>query len=174
MRSIDASTPCSVICRRSTARRRSTSGSCTRRAPSSAGSRAASPTAKTSASASRTSRRSAKCSGSSIASASRSRRSAVPFPEHIARVLDDYRVPAETKAALFDLYVSMGEEVLEVFSEIAEGVASASLLTPEDTLPIRERVVERYLTRNHPLWLDGKPTPSFWHPRALEGRASGL
>ena len=98
----------------------------------------------------------------------------MPFPEHIARVLDDYRVPADTKASLFDLYVSMGEEVLEVFSEIAEGVASAAMLRPEDTLSIRERVVERYLTRSHPQWLAGKPTPSFWYPRALEGRASGL
>ena len=97
----------------------------------------------------------------------------MPFPAHIARVLDDYRVPADTKAALFDLYVSMGEEVLEVFSEIADG-AVVSMLTPDDTLTIRERIVERYLTRNHPLWLEGKPTPSLWHPRALEGRASGL
>jgi len=98
----------------------------------------------------------------------------VPFPSHIAAVLDEYRVPADTKAALFDLYVSMGEEVLEIFSEIAEGVASPSLLTPYDTLAIRERAVERYLTRNHPRWLEGTPTPSFWHPRELEGRASGL
>src|SRR5438552_14662054 len=98
----------------------------------------------------------------------------MPFPEHIARVLDEYRVPADTKAALFDLYVAMGDEVLEVFSDVAEGVASASLLTPEDTLTIRERLVERYLTRNHPQWRNGAPTPSFWHPRELEGRASGL
>src|SRR5207237_4345940 len=39
---------------------------------------------------------------------------------------------------------------------------------------IRERLVERYLTRNHPQWRNGAPTPSFWHPRELEGRASGL
>jgi len=97
----------------------------------------------------------------------------MPFPPHIARVLDDYRVPADTKAALFDLYVSMGDEVLDVFSEVADG-AVASMLTPDDTLAIRERVVERYLTRNHPRWRDGTPTPSFWHPRELEGRASGL
>ena len=79
----------------------------------------------------------------------------MPFPLHIARVLDDYRVPADTKAALFDLYVSMGDEVLEVFSEVADG-AVASMLTPDDTLAIRERVVERYLTRNHPRWRDGR------------------
>jgi hypothetical protein len=96
------------------------------------------------------------------------------FPAHIARVLDDFRVPADTKAALFDLYVSMGDEVLEVFSDVAEGIASASLLTPDDTLTIREQLVERYLTRNHPRWREGIPTPSLWHPRELEGRASGL
>jgi hypothetical protein len=98
----------------------------------------------------------------------------VPFPEHIARVLDEYRVPADTKAALFDLYVSMGDEVLDVFSDVSERVASPSLLTPEDTLSIRETLVERYLTRNHPRWHEGHPTPSLWHPRELEGRASGL
>src|SRR5437764_12090029 len=98
----------------------------------------------------------------------------MPFPLHIARVLDDFRVPAYTKAALFDLYVSMGDEVLEVFSDVAEGIASPSLLTPDDTLAIREQLVERYLARNHPRWREGVPTPSLWHPRELEGRASGL
>ena len=39
---------------------------------------------------------------------------------------------------------------------------------------IRSQLVERYLTRNHPLWLEGKPTPSFYRPRLLEGRASGV
>ena len=97
----------------------------------------------------------------------------MPFPSHIASVLDHYRVPADTKAALYDLYVSMGDEVLEVFSEVAEGVV-ASKLSPDDTLTIRERVVERYLTRSHPQWVEHNPTPSFWHPRELEGRASGL
>lgn len=97
----------------------------------------------------------------------------MPFPEHIADVLDHYRVPADTKAALYDLYVSMGDEVLEVFSELADGVL-ASKLSPDDTLTIRERVIERYLTRNHPRWLERTPTPSLWHPRELEGRASGL
>ena len=98
----------------------------------------------------------------------------MPFPDHIARILDQYRVPSDTKAALFDLYVSMGDEVLEVFGDIAEHVALATMLTPEDTLTIREKIVERYLTRNHSLWREGKPTPSLWYPRELEGRASGL
>jgi len=98
----------------------------------------------------------------------------MPFPEHLSRILDAHGVRPETKAALYDLYVSLGDEVLDVFSDLAEGVASPSILTPEDTLPIRARVVEQYLRRNHPLWKEGKPTASLWHPRELEGRASGL
>lgn len=99
----------------------------------------------------------------------------MPFPSHIAQVLDAYGVRADTKAALYDLYVSMGEEVLAVFGDIAGDVAkSAASLTPDDTLTIRERVVRRYLERNHPLWVEGKPTASLWRPRELEGRASGL
>lgn len=97
----------------------------------------------------------------------------MPFPAHIERVLDAYRVPAGTKAALYDLYLSLGDEVLEVFADLADGVTSATMLSPDDTLLIRERVVERYLRRNHPLWLEGKPTASLWHPRVAEGRASG-
>jgi hypothetical protein len=98
----------------------------------------------------------------------------MPFPAHIGRILDDYGVPADTKAALYDLYVSMGPDVLEVFGDIAETVASAAHLTPEDTRSIRATVVERFLTKHHPRWVEGAPTPSLWHPRVLEGRASGL
>src|SRR5207253_5342825 len=47
-------------------------------------------------------------------------------------------------------------------------------LRPEHCATIRSRVVERYLTRNHPLWREGQPTGSLYRPRALEGRASGL
>jgi hypothetical protein len=97
----------------------------------------------------------------------------MPFPEHIERVLDAYKVPADTKSALYDLYLAMGDEVLEVFADLADGVTSATMLSPDDTLLIREQVVERYLRRNHPRWLDGKPTASLWHPRVAEGRASG-
>ena len=43
----------------------------------------------------------------------------MPVPEHIERVFDAFRVRADTKAALFDLYLSMGADVLEVFSDIA-------------------------------------------------------
>jgi len=97
----------------------------------------------------------------------------MPFPEHIDRVLNAYRVSADTKSALYDLYLSMGDEVLEVFADLADGVTSASMLQPDDTLTIREEVVERYVRRNHPLWAAGKPTASLWHPRVAEGRASG-
>ncbi|HEX3579208.1 MAG TPA: hypothetical protein VHY33_11655, partial [Thermoanaerobaculia bacterium] len=97
----------------------------------------------------------------------------MPFPDHIERIFETFRVPADTKAALYDLYVSLGDEALEVFGDIAESV-DPSTLRPEHCGAIRSQLVERYLTRNHPLWLDGKPTPSFYRPRLLEGRASGV
>ena len=97
----------------------------------------------------------------------------MPFPDHIDRVLTAYRVRADTKSALYDLYLFLGDEVLEVFADLADGVTSATMLTPDDTLLIRERVVERYVRRNHPRWIEGKPTASLWHPREAEGRASG-
>lgn len=96
------------------------------------------------------------------------------FPDHIERVFDSFGVPPETKAAVYDLYVTMGEEALEVFGEISEGVGSPANLRPEHCATIRSRVVERYLTRNHPLWQGGRPTASFYRPRALQGRAAGL
>lgn len=95
------------------------------------------------------------------------------FPPHIDRVLTAYGIRADTKAALYDLYLSLGTEVLEVFADVAEGVTAATMLEPDDTLTLREQVVERYLTRNHPRWLEGTPTASLWHPREAEGRASG-
>jgi hypothetical protein len=95
------------------------------------------------------------------------------FPAHIEHVLTTYGIRAETKAALYDLYLSMGGEVLEVFADLADGVTSATMLEPDDTLTIREQVVERYLRRNHSRWLEGMPTPSLWHPRVAEGRAAG-
>jgi hypothetical protein len=96
------------------------------------------------------------------------------FPDHIARVFDAFGVPPETKAAVYELYVAMGEDVLEVFGEIAETIDSPADLRPEHCEGMRSRVVERYLTRNHPHWQEGHPTGSLYRPRALEGRASGL
>ena len=98
----------------------------------------------------------------------------MPFPLHIERIFDAFGIAADTKAAVYDLYVSMGPDALEVFSDIAEDVASPAMLRPEDCADIRARVVDRYLRRNHPLWLAGSPTPSLYRPRAAEGRASGL
>lgn len=95
------------------------------------------------------------------------------FPPHIDHVLTTYGIRAETKAALYELYLAMGGEVLEVFADLADGVTSAAMLEPDDTLTIREQVVERYLRRNHPRWLEGTPTASLWHPRVAEGRAAG-
>jgi len=96
------------------------------------------------------------------------------FPAHIERVFEAFGVPPDTKAAVYELYVAMGEEALEVFGEIAEGVDSPANLRPEHCITVRSRVVERYLRRNHPLWHEGQPTGSLYRPRALEGRASGL
>ncbi|HSP33779.1 MAG TPA: hypothetical protein VLU46_05625 [Thermoanaerobaculia bacterium] len=98
----------------------------------------------------------------------------MPFPEHIERVFAAFGIAPDTKAALYELYVSMGAEVLEVFAEMSEKVEAPSQLRPEDTQRIREILVQRYLERNHPRWFDNLPTPSFWSPRVSEGRASGL
>jgi hypothetical protein len=97
----------------------------------------------------------------------------VSFPPHITRILDAYGIRADTKSALYELYLGLGDEVLDVFADLSEGVTSATMLEPDDTLTIRQEVVSRYLRRNHPLWLDGKATASLWHPREAEGRASG-
>jgi hypothetical protein len=98
----------------------------------------------------------------------------LPFPSHIERVFEAFGIAADTKATLYDLYISMGPEVLEVFSDIAEGVESPATLRPEHCAGVRRSVVERYLTRNHPLWLAGTPTPSLYCPREAEGRAAGV
>jgi hypothetical protein len=98
----------------------------------------------------------------------------MPFPPHIERIFNAFRIAPDTKAVLYDLYVSMGEEALEVFGDITESVADPSTLRPDDCSAIRAELVERYLARNHPRWLAGHPTPSFYRPRLLEGRASGV
>lgn len=97
----------------------------------------------------------------------------MPFPSHIEQVLTAYGVRTDTKAALYELYLSLGGEVLEVFADLAEGVTSATTLEPDDTLTIRAEVVRRFVQRNHAKWMAGTPTASLWHPRAAEGRASG-
>ena len=96
------------------------------------------------------------------------------FPEHIDRIFEAFGIAADTKAALYDLYVTLGPDALEVFSDIAEGVELPADLRPEHCANVRTLVVERYLRRNHPLWLAGTPTPSLYRPRELEGRAAGV
>lgn len=97
----------------------------------------------------------------------------MPFPSRIEQVLTAYGVRTDTKAALYELYLALGGEVLEVFADLAEGVTAATMLEPDDTLTIRAEVVRRFVVRNHPKWMEGTPTASLWHPRAAEGRASG-
>ncbi len=96
------------------------------------------------------------------------------FPSAVTAVLDQYGVDPETKAVLYDLYVSLGSEVLEVFADLADRNPVVSDISAEELGTMRQQVVERFLRRNHPRWLENTPTPSLWHPRALEGRASGL
>ncbi|HEY0160490.1 MAG TPA: hypothetical protein VGF28_24595 [Thermoanaerobaculia bacterium] len=69
----------------------------------------------------------------------------MPFPPHIDRVLTAYGIRADTKAALYDLYLSLRTEVLEVFADTAEGVTAATMLEPDDTLNLQDQVVEREL-----------------------------
>jgi hypothetical protein len=95
------------------------------------------------------------------------------FPPHIAAVLDRYGVKAETKAALYDLYASLGSDVLEVFAELADQI-DVTQIEADAVTPIRTQVIERYVRKNHPRWGNGVSTPSLWHPRSLEGRVSGL
>src|SRR5258708_28400111 len=97
----------------------------------------------------------------------------MPFPEHIDRIFEAFGVAGDTKQAVYDLYVSMGEEALEVFGEIAEGIESPAALRPEDTAPIRQRVALRYLELNHGLWMSGRPTARFWRPLDFERPAAG-
>ena len=53
------------------------------------------------------------------------------FPEHIERVFEVFGVPPDTKHAIYELYVAMGEDALEAFGEIAESVDSPENLRPE-------------------------------------------
>ena len=149
-------------------------------------------TARTSASACRTSRPSPTCSGSrSLGSRGCGERSAgsaqslsAPRSAHCALTMPSrrtsstssthYGIAPDTKAALYDLYVSMGDEVLEVFGDIAESVDVAVAAAPEDTLPIRaarRRAIPHAqssaLARGQ---ADAEPLAS----ARAEGRASGL
>lgn len=98
----------------------------------------------------------------------------MPFPPHIARVLDQYGISAATKAALLDAYVQMGAHALEAFSDLCESFPSPEAIEPSDLARLREFAVAHYLGGAHGKWLDGRPTPSFFAPRSAQGRANGL
>lgn len=95
------------------------------------------------------------------------------FPPHIAAVLDGYGVQPATKAALYDLYVALGSDVLEAFAELASGL-DVREIDAEQVASLRRIVIEGYVRKNHPLWERGNSTPSLWHPRVLEGRVAGV
>lgn len=96
------------------------------------------------------------------------------FPDAIQSVLERFGVTAETRAALYDLYLAFGSAAVDAFATIAEREGGADRVRPDQLGAIREIAIDRYLSRYHGDWLGGQPTPSFWHPRAAEGRASGL
>lgn len=96
------------------------------------------------------------------------------FPDHINEVLNRFGVRADTKAVLYDLYVALGSNVLERFADLCEGETSLAHVKPDDITGLRRAIVDRYVQQNHPRWLQNIPTPSLWHPRSMEGRASGL
>lgn len=97
------------------------------------------------------------------------------FPEHIERVLNHFGVSSETKSALHQLYLSMGDEVLEAFADLAaEAGGKVAEIPPEDLASLRWSVVRRYLGAHHSSWLKGAATPSFYKPRDLQGQASGI
>lgn len=96
------------------------------------------------------------------------------FPAHIAGILDRFGVAPDTKEALYDLYLSLGSDVLERFADLSDEIGPPSSIRPEDLSQMRREVTRRYLAENHPRWAAGLPTPSLWHPRSVEGRASGV
>lgn len=96
------------------------------------------------------------------------------FPDHIAGILESYGVLAETKAALLDVYYQHGAAALDAFGDLAERFPSVSEITPGDLAPLRQMMVLRYVEKNHPAWMEGRPTESFFAPRLSEGRGTGL
>lgn len=97
------------------------------------------------------------------------------FPQHIDRVLDQFGVGRETKVALHQLYLSMGEDVLEAFADLATATGGRVRdIGPAELDGLKWEVVRRFLGRNHPAWLEGRATQSFYRPRDLEGQAAGV
>lgn len=96
------------------------------------------------------------------------------FPPAIEQVLTRFNVAAPTRARLYDLYLTLGNDAVEAFGRIAEDLGGPDKVEVGDLGPIRSMVVDGFLERNHGAWLEGRPTPSLWHPREAEGRAAGV
>ena len=96
------------------------------------------------------------------------------FPPHIARLLEQFGLAPDTKAALLDIYLQLGPRSLEVFSDLCESFPAPSMVRPEDLAGMRARTVEHYLRETHGQWMEGRPTSSFFAPRSAQGRANGL
>jgi hypothetical protein len=96
------------------------------------------------------------------------------FPEHIAELLESYGIRAETKAALLDVYYQHGAAALDAFGDLAERFESVGEILPDDLAALRRMMVLRYVEKNHPMWMSGRPTESFFAPRISEGRGTGL
>jgi len=96
------------------------------------------------------------------------------FPEHIAEILDSYGILPETKAALLDVYYQHGAAALDAFGDLAERFEAVSEITAEDLAPLRRMMILRHIEKNHPAWMAGRPSESFFAPRISEGRGTGL
>lgn len=96
------------------------------------------------------------------------------FSPQVLAVLDAYGVLPATKAALFDLFIALGGDVLEEFATYAENGVDPRSIQPDAMTTIRARIVQRYVERNHGLWRQGRPSESLWRPRSLEGKAAGM
>jgi hypothetical protein len=96
------------------------------------------------------------------------------FPPRFEGILDKFGVAPDTKAALLDMYLHLGSGVLAVFPELADRFESPADITPEHLVEIRPLAIRAYLEECHGSWLARHATPSFYKPRALGGRASGV
>ncbi|HVR43275.1 MAG TPA: hypothetical protein VMS56_07475 [Thermoanaerobaculia bacterium] len=97
------------------------------------------------------------------------------FPPHLAQILDRFGVPADTQAALYDLYLFLGAEGLDAFAEWSSRRGNDPTSSrPEDLSEVWKIAVERYLGKHHGSWIVGDPTPTLFHPREGEGRFSGV
>lgn len=96
------------------------------------------------------------------------------FPPHLTAVLDQYGIQPATREALYEQYCMFGGAALEAFADwVAEEGLEPTAIQPEMIPVLRTTIVDRYLDRVHPLWLEGRPTPTLYHPRHGEGRGAG-